>query len=82
MNAASNIAQAVTAHVKAEHHLEQTQATEKQAFTDALEKSWTQTELNKIGSRTRRRTRKSPKKRIQKPIVNRAHNNAPPLASR
>lgn len=58
MEAASNIAQAVAARVEAEQQLEQAKAAEKQAFNAALKKGWTQTELNKIGSPSRRRTRK------------------------
>lgn len=58
MQAANDIAQAVAARVEAEQQLEQAKAAEKQAFTAALKKGWTQTELNKIGSPSRRRTRK------------------------
>lgn len=58
MEAANDIAQAVAARVEAEQHLDQAKAAEKQAFTAALKKGWTQTELNKIGSPTRRRPRK------------------------
>ncbi|MHA7227612.1 hypothetical protein [Glutamicibacter soli] len=58
MQAANDIAQAVAARVEAEQHLEQAKAAEKQAFTAALKKGWTQTELNKIGSPSRRRPRK------------------------
>lgn len=58
MEAANDIAQAVAALVEAEQHLEQAKAGVKQSFTAALKKGWTQTELNKIGSPTRRRTRK------------------------
>ena len=58
MEATSNIAQAVAARVEAEQQLEQAKAAEKQAFNAALKKGWTQTELNKIGSPSRRRTRK------------------------
>ena len=58
MQAANDIAQAVAARVEAEQHLEQAKAAEKQAFTAALKKGWTQTELNKIGAPSRRRPRK------------------------
>jgi len=58
MQAANDIAQAVAARVEAEQQLEQAKAAEKQAFTAALKKGWTQTELNKIGSPSRRRPRK------------------------
>lgn len=58
MQAANDIAQAVAARVEAEQQLEQAKATEKQAFSAALKKGWTQTELNKIGSPARRRPRK------------------------
>lgn len=58
MEAANNIAQAVAARIEAEQHLEQAKSAEKHAFTAALKKGWTQSELNKIGSPTRRRTRK------------------------
>jgi len=58
MQAANDIAQAVAARVESEQHLEQAKAAEKQAFTAALKKGWTQTELNKIGSPSRRRPRK------------------------
>ncbi|MGC0271239.1 hypothetical protein ACPROK_16950 (plasmid) [Glutamicibacter soli] len=59
MQAANNIAQAVAARLEAEQHLEQAKAAEKQAFAAALKKGWTQTELNKIGSPTRRRRTKN-----------------------
>ena len=58
MQAANDIAQAVAARVEAEQQLDQAKAAEKQAFTTALKKGWTQTELNKIGSPSRRRPRK------------------------
>ena len=58
MQAANDIAQSVAARVEAEQHLEQAKAAEKQAFTAALKKGWTQTELNKIGTPSRRRPRK------------------------
>ncbi|WP_143181168.1 hypothetical protein ACLQ8T_17045 (plasmid) [Glutamicibacter sp. FR1] len=58
MEAANNIAQAVAARVDAEQQLEQAKAAEKQAFTAALKKGWTQAELNKIGSPSRRRPSK------------------------
>lgn len=58
MEAASNIVQAVAARVEAEQQLEQAKAAEKQAFTAALKKGWTQAELNKIGSPSRRRPSK------------------------
>lgn len=58
MQAAHDIAQAVAARVEAEQHLEQAKAAEKQAFTAALKKGWTQTELHKIGAPSRRRPRK------------------------
>lgn len=58
MQAANDIAQAVAARVEAEQQLEQAKAAEKQAFTVALKKGWTQTELNKIGAPSRRRPRK------------------------
>jgi len=58
MQAANDIAQAVAARVEAEQQLEQAKTAEKQAFTVALKKGWTQTELNKIGSPSRRRPRK------------------------
>lgn len=58
MQAANDIAQAVAARLEAEQNLEQAKAAEKQAFTAALKKGWTQTELNKIGSPSRRRPRK------------------------
>ncbi|ALQ32557.1 hypothetical protein AA310_01135 [Arthrobacter sp. YC-RL1] len=58
MQAANDIAQAVAARVEAEQHLEQAKAAEKQAFTAALKKGWTQTELNKIDAPSRRRPRK------------------------
>lgn len=59
MEAATDIAQAVAARVEAEQLVEQAKAAEKQAFTAALKKGWTQTELNKIGSPTRRRRTKN-----------------------
>lgn len=58
MQAANNIAQAVAARVEAEKQLEQAKAAEKQAFNAALKKGWTQAELNKVGSPSRRRPRK------------------------
>ncbi len=58
MQAANDIAQAVAARVEAEQQLEQAKAAEKQSFAAALKKGWTQTELNKIGSPSRRRPRK------------------------
>ncbi|WP_162989205.1 hypothetical protein [Glutamicibacter nicotianae] len=58
MQAANDIAHAVAARAEAEQHLEQAKAAEKQAFTAALKKGWTQTELNKIGAPSRRRPRK------------------------
>ncbi|WP_193058547.1 hypothetical protein [Glutamicibacter arilaitensis] len=58
MQAATDIAQAVAARVEAEQQLEQAKTAEKQAFTAALKKGWTQTELNKIGAPSRRRPRK------------------------
>ncbi|MGP5582244.1 hypothetical protein ACTXOF_17240, partial [Glutamicibacter arilaitensis] len=58
MQAANDIAQAVAARVEAEQQLDQAKAAEKQAFTAALKKGWTQTELNKIGAPSRRRPRK------------------------
>ena len=58
MEAANDIAQAVAALVEAEQHLEQAKAGVKQSFAAALKKGWTQAELNKIGSPTRRRHRK------------------------
>ncbi|MGP4992031.1 hypothetical protein [Glutamicibacter ardleyensis] len=58
MEAANDIAQAVAARVESEQQLEQAKAAEKQAFTAALKKGWTQAELNKIGSPARRRSRK------------------------
>lgn len=58
MEAANDIAQAVSTRVEAEQQLEQAKTAEKHAFNAALKKGWTQTELNKIGSPSRRRTRK------------------------
>lgn len=58
MEAAKDIAQAVAARVEAEHKVDEAKATEKQAFAVALKKGWTQAELNKIGSPSRRRPRK------------------------
>ncbi|GAA1495360.1 hypothetical protein [Paeniglutamicibacter kerguelensis] len=61
MQAANEIAQAVAARVQAEQNLLTAQATEKQAFTNALKKGWTQQELNKISPAraTRKRTKKN-----------------------
>lgn len=61
MEAANDIAQAVSARVNAENALVEAQAKEKSAFTNALKKGWTQQELNKISpTRTaRKRTTKS-----------------------
>lgn len=58
MEAAKDIAQAVSARVEAERQADEAKAVEKQAFSAALKKGWTQAELNKIGSPARRRARK------------------------
>lgn len=58
MQAANDIAQAVAKRVEAEQELENAKAAEKQAFTAAMKKGWSQTELNKISSKPRRRTKK------------------------
>lgn len=58
MQAAHDIAQAVAKRVEAEQTLENAKTAEKQAFAAAMKKGWTQTELNKISSKPRRRTKK------------------------
>ena len=58
MEAAKDIAQKVAARVEAERQLEEAKAVEKQAFTSALKKGWSQSELNKISSKPRRRAKK------------------------
>ena len=58
MEAAKDIAQAVASRVEAERKADDAKTAEKQAFAAALKKGWTQAELNKIGSPSRRRPRK------------------------
>lgn len=59
MEAASDIANAVSKRIDAEKHLEEAQAAEKQAFASALKKGWSQAELNKLSGKPRRRSKKA-----------------------
>jgi len=81
MQAANDIAQAVAEPVEAEQQLEQAKATEKQAFTAAVKKGWTQAERNRIGAPTRRRPRKKADETTQQPTAKRPHSNGLALAS-
>ena len=67
MDAASDIANAVSARITAEQNLELAQTAEKQAFAAALKKGWSQAELNKLSGKPRRRSKKDTEQRVEEP---------------
>ena len=67
MEAATDIANAVSARIDAEHKLEEAQIAEKLAFTAALKRGWTQAELNKLSAKPRRRNKKDAGTRVEEP---------------
>lgn len=67
MEAATDIANAVSARIEAERKLEEVQAAEKLAFTAALKKGWTQAELNKLSAKPRRRSKKDAGAHVEEP---------------
>ena len=67
MEAAADIANAVSARIAAEHKLDEAQAAEKQSFAAALKKGWTQAELNKLSAKPRRRNKKEAATPVEEP---------------
>lgn len=55
------------ARIVAEHKLDEAQAAEKQSFTAALKKGWTQAELNKLSAKPRRRSKKEAATHVEEP---------------
>lgn len=61
MDAAKNIAEAISNRVAAEEALKETEAEERKAYRDAERHGWSKTELNKLKPTKRRRTSQTPK---------------------